>query len=250
MKNITSVLGLIGFLAIFLFSSNRLSAQMNYGFRAGVSLSTFADNPFLPQVQQTSEARTAFLVAPDFAAFVNFPLTPKLSLQGEIHFLQKGGVVKESIIFSQPGSSVGVEYNPAFRYQVSFIETPLVVKYQLSDKKVGLSVLAGGSIGRAIEQKIKGDQVFYFSGNELLIYSAELGTLDWDEEFAENRRKDNRTDISAVGGIELSKSIGNQKLILDIRYSHDFTSWRTYEFDRRKREVLNRNIITSLGIEF
>ena len=239
----------IGLLAVLLILPALLFSQVNYGFRVGTALSTFAKNPFLPQLEQESAAHTTLSVSPDAAIFMNFPISGKLRIQPEIHYLSKGGTVREDFFFSVPSEPLPVEMKAKTRYQTNFIEIPVLMKYQVSDQNFLFSLLAGGSYGKALNQELKGSDVYYFNDVELYGYSGSSGKLEWDTETESDRMKDQRNDYSVVVGFEIAKKMGNQQLLFDMRYSHDFSGWKTFEGQVHRKEIFNRNLLITLGIE-
>lgn len=111
-------------------------------------------------------------------------------------------------------------------------------------------VIRSSAIVISHSQRFIGDDVYFSDGTETVLYSGKGEKLAWDDEFGANGYKDKRTDLSAVIGVALSKVIGKRTLVLDLRSSHDFTSWRRYENQSGRKEVLHRNLMVSVGMEF
>ena len=160
-----------------------------------------------------------------------------------MHYLQKGQVYERS--FTDIGR--GQSFNYKATQTINFIEVPLLMKYTFGKKSFKPFVVAGGSIGYALSQKFSGDIMYNDIDYRNGIFKEISGETVWDNDFGNDKSKDNRTDISAVFGIGVQKSLGKKTLIVDLRYSQDFTSWKVYE-TLSPDKVTNRGLIFSVGI--
>jgi len=239
------------FLIVSVLSMHSLSAQVQFGVRAGAAFSKIENNVFFPQLEYKSGAETDFYIGKNAALFVAFPLVNKLSLQVEGNFLEKGGTIKEDFVVPSTGIKPVIAELET-KYVVSTLEFPVLLKYKVLDAGLGIQVMLGGSYGYALSQKFEGDNIYIMDMTVpyVFVFSGEGEQLDWDTEIFPSGDF-NRSDISGVTGLVLEGSIGKQQLLLDLRYLHDFTDWRTEKIgDDDRAQVRHRSFVVSLGIGF
>lgn len=215
--------------------ANLSVAQTSFGLRVGLSSNTMTNSPLVFPI--INESQTKPLISYDITAFVNIPVSKALSFQPEIHYLQKGQVYVRNYSYNFQ------DYSLKTTHSINFIEVPLLFKYTLLAKKSFKPfITVGGSVGYALSQKLDGDVL-------LLKNTGDVQKTEWGS----NNAKDNRTDISAVVGIGVQKTIGKNTLILDLRYNNDFTDWREQSSTMTTTStgsVTNRGIALSAGISF
>jgi hypothetical protein len=225
------------------------TAQVEFGIRTGLNLSTFENNTFLLQVSTEPLIKNKITLFPDVGLFINLPLTHQISIQPEMHYLTKGGKINEEIFISGNGGQGNLQ-SLETKYQVQFIEIPVVFKYQFMDSGWRPSLMLGASYGRAISQKFDGETIYIIEKNNSLALSGEANKLDWKTELGSNGSF-NQNDWSGVVGASLAKTLGKQSVILDIRYLYDFNDWRTEKLnDKAIAQVRNRNLLLTVGVGF
>jgi hypothetical protein len=238
------------FLLLILGSSLGSFGQVNFGVRGGLAFSSFENNVLLPQLEYASKAEVALLVSPDVALFFGLPLSDHFSIQTELHYLKKGGKIKEDFFLPEYPAGPQKKVSLETKYFSPFIEAPLLVKYYIKKGSFSPSFLAGGSIGYSLSQRLTGDPIFVQTDNQIIYLFTDGEKLPWDSNFF-GQGKFNRVDVSGLLGIAVEKAIGHHQLIFDIRYLHDFNDWRTMKLNNNdKVQVRNRNLLLTAGIEF
>jgi hypothetical protein len=226
---------------LVLLAFYELKAQTSFGLRFGVGSNTIANNTFI--FEPSVPPQTSALISYDIALFANIPVSKALSFQPELHYLPKGQVYERSFNDISRGQS----FNYKTTQTINFIEVPLLMKYTFRKKGFKPFLIAGGSVGYALSQKFSGNILFNDIDYRNGISKEISGETVWDNDFGNDKSKDNRTDLSVVFGIGVQKSFGKKTLILDLRYNQDFTSWKEYE-TLSPDKVTNRGIIFSVGI--
>jgi hypothetical protein len=232
----------------FVFYSLVLCSQIDFGFRAGLALSTFENNILFPQLNELPGAEEKLLISPNLAISVNLPLNPHWSLQTEVNYLTKGGKIeKELFVPNAPPN--GTFMTLQTRYEVQYLELPLLVKYRLFENGWSPALIAGLSYGYALTQSLDGDNIYLTDGQSVILIEADGKNIDWDTPYF-SESPYNRSDFSTVFGLVVEYPIGKQQLSLDVRYLHDFTDWRDSRLSNADREVRHRNILITTGISF
>jgi hypothetical protein len=225
-----------------------VQAQVKWGLRAGVSASTIENNALYPQLDYESDASSEWIAGPNVALIARIPLGGNISLLTEAHYLRKGGRIQEDFALPNTGGP-NVVATLETDYRTTYLELPVLFSYQiLSEGKLRPFVLAGASYGRALRQEIKGDNLFFQNQNEVYVIAGDNSNLDWETRLP-GTGGFNRNDLSAVAGMGISLQKGKQEFLLDARYLHDFTDWRTEKSNLNSEpQVRNRSLIFSIGI--
>jgi len=221
--------------------------QVQWGARAGLSLSTVENHTLYHQLHSSSESVNAFLPGLNAALALKMPLSNHLSLIVEAQYLQKGGRIQERFLRPNTGTQ------PVFSdfetdYEVATIELPVLLHYELTDGSWKPGLFAGLSYGRILSHRIDGDQMYLPDQGQIFLLAAdgepfeEEATVPLSGEFEQQ-------DWSFVAGLSLSRSIGQHEWVFDARYFHDFTDWRTEKTNGSEEPQLrSRTLVFSVGV--
>ena len=226
--------------------STSIFGQSMIGLRAGVNLATMNNNPFEYVDQDMSKD---FMVGADVAIFGKINVVDIFSVQPELHWVQKG--VKSTMTTTD---NMDVE----MIYRTDYLELPVLARLDFEvGESISLNIYAGPSAGYALNQKFIGKNAVnpfgVGNGTEDPFKKGDINeTIDWDNEYGDDGVKDNRFDISAVGGIGLAIETEVGNFILDARYSHDFNDAINYENtpDPEPDKFYNRGISITAGFAF
>ena len=134
------------------------------------------------------------------------------------------------------GGNWGFASKPAFLGSLTpTLHPSLLLKVNLSDGAVQPYLIAGPSVGYALDGRIRTRATALFSTQP---YDVDLnygGML-------------NRWDFSAVGGLGLAMDAGAGKFFIEGRYTHGFT--RQVQVPIVNVDVRNRGIAASIGYSF
>lgn len=233
------------FLFLTFSSIVSISAQVRYGLRAGVALSQQTNSPFI--YLDTGMSNKKWLTGIDIAGFIEIPIAGKFSLQPEVHFMNKGQAFEEEVpLQGQQPPVMKVETRLIYEY----IEVPVLAKLLLKEGKTGLAIFGGPSLGYALAYRLDGDIIGTFINGQATLYRGDNESLPWNLELGGSNPEDIRFDLSGALGVAFHYNLGKTKLILDIRYLHDFNNWKEYQTDLGLESVYNRNLAFSFGISF
>ena len=182
---------------------NPAAAQVSIGVKAGVS---YGKLNLQDQVLDNNSMTTPFISLP-----VEIRLSPLTSIQPEVNFLRQSGTLERSL---SSLSSTGVSSHTAqtCKYDVDFIQTPVLFKISPSAKRIGFNAFWGPAIGIALRGSESSTLVSTFEG-ETWVDSYERD-LSIGDEFSEIQK----VQFSFVVGGGLDYKMGRSKLVLDIRH--------------------------------
>jgi hypothetical protein len=223
--------------------------QVQFGFRAGLNLSTIENNTFLLQTISVPKVENKALISPDVALFARLSLGENVFLQPEVHYLRKGGALQEEIYLPGNGSTV-IPTTLSAKYKVHFIEVPVVVGYNFATLPLRPSLLLGASYGRALQQRLEGD-ILHIDGRENFVQlSSEESELTWETNLY-NQGDFQQNDWSLVFGLGLEQIIATHTVVFDLRYLYDMNDWRTEKLSKNDDpQVRNRSLMITAGLIF
>jgi hypothetical protein len=187
-----------------------LPAQVYMGIRGGVNIATVSDLKITMDGGERPALDQSSITGIDVAVLAEFSLSPSFALQPELHYLQKGAAL-ESTTLGEDNFSVDMKVN--------YLELPVLAKFLIGEQHLKADIFAGPSLGYALD----GKYTFNIGGIE----SSE--DIKFDNDYDANGEKDNRIDFSAVFGAGLQLGLGKGSLLLDGRYSLDFTDFTKFE---------------------
>ncbi|MCR9099673.1 MAG: PorT family protein [bacterium] len=237
----------ITFLFALIITTTPAFGQLQWGARAGLSLSTVENNTLYHQLHSTSESSTAGLPGLNAALMLKIPLSNRLSLITEAQYLQKGGRMQERFLLPNTGTQ------PVFEdfktdYKVATIELPVLLHYELTDGSWKPGLFAGLSYGRILSHHLEGDQMYLPDQDQIFLLAAD-GTPFEEQASVPLRGEFEQQDWSLIAGLSLSRSIGQHEWVFDARYLHDFTDWRTEKVNgSSEAQLRSRALVVSVGV--
>ena len=193
---------LLGAVALF----GAVNAQVKFGVKAGLALSSLkaeADN-----VSVTTDSKTSFYVG----GLVEYKLTDKFALQGELLYSPLGGKNSEE----ESGSNMGYDYSYKYESDIKLgtLLVPVSAKYYVTN---GLALGAGVNFGFILSAKNKYTETAFVDGD----------TESMSEE--EDVKNDvNTFNFSPFVNAEYNLSNG---LFFDARYNFGVSNLAKNQFD-------------------
>ncbi|HOZ62361.1 MAG TPA: porin family protein [Smithellaceae bacterium] len=216
------------FAAVVLFLNNSVFAQNSIGLRGGYSISTLKNYPL---EQGNMEVEEGLTYGNFNAILFEFGITPLFAIQPEINYLEKGGIIRSK------GSS-----DFKFTLRMNYLEAPVLAKFRLGSGPLKGYVIAGPSVGYAIDGKSK------VTTGEI----KEAERVRFDNTFGADGRKDNRIDLSGVVGGGVQYKLGPGSILLDTRATYDFNDFNNFyskaPIDHKKTRW--EGLSLSLGYQF
>lgn len=235
MKNSLKLFVVFALLGCF-FTTN---AQSNFGFRVGVTNTTFNNNPYahVNVIQNWNLENTTGL---DAGVFYNIPIG-NFSIQPEFHYIQKGHRLRGVTTFD-------VAYQEStLDYQFNYLEMPVLVKYNVNFGKVSVNPFAGMSVGYGLNAVIVEKKHGLLEGDG---QPGEIRTkIKWDDDFSDID-KDRRFDFGAVAGMDIQINLGKFNVILDGRYLYDLNNHTLFDLPDYTQNIKNRGFAFSAGLGF
>lgn len=220
---------LAGVAALGMLIAQTSFAQIQLGIRGGGNWGFVSKPPFMGGLTPSLHPSAG----PTGAIFLDIPLSDRVSFRPEAAYVQKGFVVREGLDVNLGGFNLPIGARVA--YQSKNIEIPLLLKVNLTDGAFQPYLIAGPSVGYALDGRIRTRATAFFTTQP---YDVDLnygGML-------------NRWDIGAVGGLGLSMDAGAGKFFIEGRYTHGFT--RQVQVPIVNVDVRNRGIAASIGYSF
>jgi len=186
-------------------------AESRYGVLAGASITSVSDldGDFAGELgtQLSSKSR----VGAQAAFFARLPLMGALSLQPELHYIQKGGTLE--VTSSELGSETG-ELGVRFGY----LEVPVLLRLDIGSGGWRPFLTAGPTIALRTSCKVS----VGFSGADV---STDCDSGDLDEESgSESDDPFTKTDVGASAGAGLAGSLMGRSVFVQLRYNQGLTS--------------------------
>lgn len=204
-------------------------AQVQVGIRGGANWG-FASKPaFLGSLTPTLHPSAG----PTGAVFLDIPLSDRFSFRPEVAYVQKGFVVNEGLDIGFGGFKLPIGARIA--YQSQNLEIPLLLKINLSDGPVQPYIIAGPSVGYALDGRVRTRATALFT------------TQPYDVDLNYGNAL-NRWDVGAVGGLGLAMDAGAGKFFIEGRYTHGLT--RQVQMPIVNVNVRNRGVAVSVGYSF
>lgn len=193
-----------------------LSAQsFSVGPRAGLHIANIALEDGLDGIDIETDSR----VGVDVGLMLNLEVAPGLSLQPELHYVQKGYQLDFELL------GFTVDATTTYHY----LEVPLLIRYSVGQEAIKFYLNAGPSLGYAVAGREKGD--------------VDGQSVDEDIDFEDYELK--RTDLSVVAGGGLAIDVGQgATLLMDARYIYGLTNLD----DSGEGDISERNRGLGLGL--
>jgi len=193
-----------------------LSAQsFSVGPRVGLHIANIALEDGLDGIDIETDSRLGV----DVGLMLNLEVASGLSLQPELHYIQKGYRLDFELL------GLTVDATTTYHY----LEVPLLIKYSVGQEAIKFYLNAGPSFGYAVAGQEKGE----LDGQ----------SVDEDIDFEDYELK--RTDLSVVAGGGLAIDIGQgATLLMDARYIYGLTNLD----DSGDENIAERNRGLGLGL--
>ncbi|MBO0937225.1 PorT family protein [Fibrella sp. HMF5335] len=204
-------------------------AQVQVGVRGGVNWSNVSE----PSLLQNLPVQPEFSPGPTGAIFLEVPLSERVSFRPEVAFVQKGFLLREGTSLDLGFLDIPVGARVA--YQIQSIQTPLLLKVNLSDGPVKPYFFAGPAVGYAFDGRVRTRATALFTTKNMDVPLGIGGAI-------------NHWDLGGVGGLGLSADMGAGKFFIEARYDHGFT--RQLQVPLVNLPVRNRTVGVSVGYAF
>ncbi|MBK1895517.1 porin family protein [Chryseobacterium paridis] len=129
------------FILLFIGASTVVKAQINFGVKAGYNLST------VKFANEKLDSKSFFYAG----GLVEYPLSPKVALQGELLYTQIGGKMGTELV-QLVGNEVVNMGTTYYNYQFSQLQIPISIKYSFIPK---LSASVGMNFAFNLSSKVK-----------------------------------------------------------------------------------------------
>lgn len=237
MKNLKILLSTLLMLAFAI----TINAQLTVGARGGVTLATLNEDLFSESVMDNQEM--CYMVGVDFAVFSNIEVADFFSVQPELHFVQKG------VKYTGEVAADNMDIKMVYRY--NYLELPVLARFNMNPTEtVGFNFFVGPSAGYGLNGKFKGENIS-IDATEAGIQKGDFETdLEWDDEYGADGTKSNRWDFGGTAGVGLEFMMDAVNIVLDARYSMDFTDAVKYETTPSPEpdKIYNRGFSFTVGV--
>ncbi len=221
------VLGKLFFVLCFLALGASATAQLSIGPRAGINLAKWNGDEEFESDFEDIQNRLSLL----FGAVAEIRMNDNFAIQPELNFIQKGFKVEDS--FEEQGELVTEELSVIMNY----LEIPVMLKGGVSFGAGRFDVLAGPSLGYALNGKLK--YKYTFAGET----ETESEDIDFDEDEI------SRIDFGLQFGGAFSFKLGETAtLFADARYLLGLSNLNDSADDSITAN--NRGIAISVGALF
>lgn len=195
---------IISTMTLIVLSMYAANGQWNAGIRVGTHLSNTTATGIIDDVLPMD-----WKAGPEIGASIEKFITPQLSVVSGLQYSSKGFTINEGFDFSLLGINIPVEVSA--NTKLNYIETPLALKYNITDGRTRPYVLGGISPSYATGGKIQPVATF------ILDFNLPEVNIDFsDNNFA-------RWNVAAMIGAGVEHSVATGKIFADITYKHGMT---------------------------
>lgn len=213
---------------VFGLVSGQVKAQVDIGFRSG------------PTFNNISQTNTLDAITPDFdyligfsgAVYAEVPISNELSFQAELAYAQKGFSLRQATDVDLFGVALPIGVTADSRF--SYLDLPLLLKASFGSESVKAFVMAGPSLGYALNGRLK------TRSNGLLDINISNSEINLDAINYE------RFEVSGVVGAGLSFDAGFGQITLDGRFQQGFTE--LYDIPLLSERVKNKGFAINAGV--
>ncbi len=178
-------------------------AQISVGMRGGVVRSALSVNTFGGDVEKT--------INPTFSVPVEIRLSKLAVIQPELNFTQMGArITQKTSSISTSGETASSIRN--CKYNVNYVQMPVLMKLSPIYNKVNFSVFLGPNVNMAI------------NGSEETLYETTTSEGAWaniemrDLEIGGENAEIDRFNVGMIFGAGIQYQLHRSKLVLDIRH--------------------------------
>ena len=183
-------------------SSSLSDGSIRFGVRAGGIYNTF--NHAQPGTSENFGIGGSFLAEK--------PISGKISIQGELSYLQQGGTYTRFTDNTVPGDLPFLAITSS-RINAQYGDLALLAKYQITQiDKIIVNVTVGGAFGYNIGVINKYERTYYDSRMFYTTYGKQMITHLFQP-----------FQVGAVGGLGTEVGVGSKRLLIDFRYRYGLT---------------------------
>ena len=212
-------LGTVCTAAALALASGVLQAQApvtaKFGALVGASLSTISDADLAGSTGvEGSTVKAKRRVGLQVGAYFTKPLSQNVSLQPELHFIQKGTRVEATITDSEELEFLGAETVEA-AFRLTYLEVPLLLRVDMGSSNLRPFLIAGPSVAYRVACRAE----VALAG---LSFSTDCDEDDDDPETPDDPFK--KYDVGGIVGLGVGSSAGGRALSAQVRYSRSLVS--------------------------
>lgn len=181
-------------------------AESRYGVLAGASITSISDLDGDFAGELGTQLSNKNRVGAQAAFFARLPLKGALSLQPELHYIQKGGMLEvTSTELGNESAELGVKFG--------YLEVPVLLRLDLGSGNWRPFLTAGPTVALRTSCKVS----IGFSGTNL---NTDCDSGDLDDE-GEGSAEDpfTKTDVGASAGAGLAGSLMGRSVFVQLRYN-------------------------------
>ena len=180
-------------------------AQNNFGFRAGLQ---YADVS-VPTIQSSLNINPKTINRFEIAAFYEYNFNDNFSIRPELSYNKKGFSVNEGIDFEVANLPlpIGVEAIT----EIQYIQMPVFGKYAFGTGTARAYIMAGPSIGYAMDARLK------TRVNSIIDFNISNSDINLNNDTYD------RIDLAGVAGAGVELMMNNGSLFVEGRYTHSFS---------------------------
>lgn len=181
---------------------------ISFGAKAGVAVSSFSNE----------QPHTGERIGYTLGGFVTYALSPQLTLQGEVNYLQQGG----TLLTYTDETRFGAPYNFATVHQTHSritqhnVEVPILAQYKVPFFDLPIKVYAGPSIAYTFKAEDSFERTGYTTTNLIVTATGKDDVTSQYQKF----------QFGVNGGLGFYVPFGEKSLVLDIRYRYGITPTR------------------------
>ncbi|MBL0937542.1 MAG: PorT family protein [Gemmatimonadaceae bacterium] len=180
--------------------------ESRYGILAGASVNTISDLDRGLAGDLGAQLNTKNRIGGQAALYARIPLKGALSLQPELHYIQKGGKVEVT------DASIG---NDAvdFSLKIGYVEIPVLARIDLGSGSWRPFITAGPTVALRTSCKLS-----FGSGSTNIATDCDSGDLGEGEEAA-SEDPIKKTDFGASAGVGIAGSLMGRSVFAQLRYN-------------------------------
>lgn len=213
--------------ALLMTSSIVAFSQISIGLKGGFSSSNIYATEAIDQVLPNFKDMTSF----NIGAVAEIGISDNFAFQPEIGFTKKGFAAKEGLDIELLGVPVPLGVKAVT--QIDYIDVPLLAKYKFGNEGINAYVLAGPSIGYALDGRV------LTKATVLIDFNIAKTPINLD---AINYQ---RLEIGGTAGAGFAVNTGIGQLFMDARYNLGFT--QLYDIPLVNEKLRNKSFAINAG---
>lgn len=209
-------------------------AESRYGVLAGASITSISDLDGDLAGELGTQISSKSRAGAQAAFYARLPLKGALSLQPELHYIQKGG--KLEVTSTELGSESG-----ELGVRLGYVEVPVLLRLDIGSGGWRPFLTAGPTFALRTNCKIS-------LGTSDASISTDCDSGDADEEGGSSSEDPfNKTDVGASAGAGLAGSLMGRSVFVQLRYNQGITSVANDAPSSMKPKNRGFSLIVGLG---